>query len=177
VCKHTKTYVGSARGVGQRLVAYRVQPTIARWTRGYITFTSSGAMAKREAGLGPAEAGRQHATSVTGDTAEVEAMRQTPTFSTTRPADRQMVPVCKQRRHSDASGRTHASIFTLELHLPLEPEVGRMQARESTREFTACDKQYGEIHGSGRVREKQKQGGASNVRATQGDADGSRHAL
>jgi hypothetical protein len=53
----------------------------------------------------------------------------------------------------------------------------RMQAREKNREFTACDKCYGEIHGSGRMRAKQKQGGASNVRATQRDADGSRHAL
>ncbi len=30
---------------------------------------------------------------------------------------------------------------------------------------------YGEIHGNGRTRGKQKEGGAGNVRATQGDAD------
>ena len=52
-----------------------------------------------------------------------------------------------------------------------------MQARENTREFTACDKCYEEIHGSGSMRAKQTLGGASNVRATQGDADGSRHVL
>ncbi len=57
------------------------------------------------------------------------------------------------------------------------PEVGRVQARGQIREFTACDKRLWEIHGSGRTRAKQKQGGASNVRATQRDADGSRHAL
>ncbi len=43
-----------------------------------------------------------------------------------------------------------------------------MQAREKTRELTACDKCYGEIYGSGRTRAKQEQGGASNVQATQG---------
>jgi hypothetical protein len=59
----------------------------------------------------------------------------------------------------------------------LGPEVGRMQAREKNREFTACDKCYGQIYGSGRMREKQKRGSASNVRATQRDAGGSRHAL
>ncbi len=53
------------------------------------------------------------------------------------------------------------------------PEVGRQQAREKNREFTECDKSYEEIHGSGRMRAKQKQGGASNVRVTRGDADGS----
>ncbi len=53
-----------------------------------------------------------------------------------------------------------------------------MQAREETHEFTACDKCYGEMYGSGRTRPKQERcGGASNVRATQRDADGSRHAL
>jgi hypothetical protein len=53
-----------------------------------------------------------------------------------------------------------------------------MQAREKNREFTACDKCYREMHESGRMRANQEQGGASNVRATQGDADGrSRHAL
>ena len=57
------------------------------------------------------------------------------------------------------------------------PEVGRMQAREKTREFTAYEKCHGEMHGSGRMWAKQKRGGASNARATQGDADGSRHAL
>jgi hypothetical protein len=46
-----------------------------------------------------------------------------------------------------------------------------MQAREKNREFTACDKCSGEIHESGRTREKQTRGGVSNVRATQGDAD------
>ncbi len=56
------------------------------------------------------------------------------------------------------------------------PEVGRMQAREKTRELIACDIWYGEMHRSGRMRTKRKQGGASNVRATQRDADGSRHA-
>ena len=59
----------------------------------------------------------------------------------------------------------------------LGPEVGRMQAREKNREFTACDKCYREMHESGRMREKQTRGGACNVRATQRDADGSRHAL
>jgi hypothetical protein len=53
----------------------------------------------------------------------------------------------------------------------LGPEVGRMQARDKNREFTACDKCHGEIYGSGRMRVKQRQGGASNVRATQRDAD------
>ncbi len=57
------------------------------------------------------------------------------------------------------------------------PEVGRMQARQKNREVTACDKCYGEMYGSGRTRAKQEQGGASDVRATQGNADGSRHAL
>ena len=57
------------------------------------------------------------------------------------------------------------------------PEVGRMQAREKTRVVTACDKCYGEIHGSDRMRSNQKRGGASNVRATQRDADGGKHAL
>ncbi len=57
------------------------------------------------------------------------------------------------------------------------PEVGRMQAREKTREFTACDKCYGEMHESGRMRAMQNQGCARNVRATQRGADGSRHAL
>jgi hypothetical protein len=50
-----------------------------------------------------------------------------------------------------------------------------MQAREKNRELTACDKSYGEIYGSGRMRAKQERGGASNVAATQRDADGSRH--
>ncbi len=59
----------------------------------------------------------------------------------------------------------------------LGPEVGRMQAREKNREFTACDKCYGEIQGSGKTRANQERSGASNERATQGDADGSRHAL
>jgi hypothetical protein len=54
--------------------------------------------------------------------------------------------------------------------------VGRMHAREKNREFTACDKCYGKTHGSGRMRAKQERCGASNVRATQRDADGSRHA-
>ena len=36
--------------------------------------------------------------------------------------------------------------------------VGRMQAREKNREFTACDKCYREKHGSGRMRAKQEQG-------------------
>ena len=40
-----------------------------------------------------------------------------------------------------------------------------------------CATNAGEIYGSGRTRAKQEQGGASNVRATQRDADGSRHAL
>ncbi len=57
------------------------------------------------------------------------------------------------------------------------PEVGRKQAREKNREFTARDKCYGEMHESGRMRAKQERGSASNVRATQRDADGSRHAL
>ena len=57
------------------------------------------------------------------------------------------------------------------------PEVGRMQARQKNREVTACDKCYREMHGSGRMRAKQERGSASNVRATQRDADGSRHAL
>ncbi len=57
------------------------------------------------------------------------------------------------------------------------PEVGRMQARQKNREVTACDKCYGEMYGSGRMRAKQERNGASNVRATQLDADGSRHAL
>ncbi len=57
-----------------------------------------------------------------------------------------------------------------------QSEVGRMQAREKNREFTACDNCYGEIYESGRMPAKQKWGSASNVRATQGDADGSRHA-
>ncbi len=48
------------------------------------------------------------------------------------------------------------------------PEVGRL---------TVCDKCYGEIYESGRMWAKQKKGGASNVWAAQGDADGSRHAL
>jgi hypothetical protein len=52
-----------------------------------------------------------------------------------------------------------------------------MQAREKNREFTACDNCYGEMQGSGRTRGKQKRGGASNVWATQRDADGSKHAL
>jgi hypothetical protein len=45
-----------------------------------------------------------------------------------------------------------------------------MQAREKNREFTACDKGSEKMHESGRMRPNQKQGGASNVRATQGDA-------
>jgi hypothetical protein len=45
-----------------------------------------------------------------------------------------------------------------------------MQEREKNREFTACDKCYGEIYGSGRMRAKQTRGGVSNVRATQRDA-------
>jgi hypothetical protein len=53
----------------------------------------------------------------------------------------------------------------------LGPEVGRMQARDKNREFTACDKCYEEIYESGRMRAKQKWGGASNVQATQRDAD------
>ena len=51
------------------------------------------------------------------------------------------------------------------------PQVGRMQARQKNREVTACDKCYREIQESGRMRAKQKRGGASNVRATQRDAD------
>ncbi len=42
-----------------------------------------------------------------------------------------------------------------------------MQAREKYRVFTASDECYREIQGSDRTRAKQKQGGASNVRATQ----------
>jgi hypothetical protein len=38
-------------------------------------------------------------------------------------------------------------------------------------------KLFGEMHRKGEEREKQEQDGASNVRAAQGDADGSRHAL
>ena len=34
------------------------------------------------------------------------------------------------------------------------PEVGRMQAREKNREFTACDKCYREMHESGKTRGK-----------------------
>ncbi len=49
----------------------------------------------------------------------------------------------------------------------LGPEVGRMQARQKNREVTACDKCYREMHGSGRMRAKQEQGGASNVRAVE----------
>ncbi len=49
----------------------------------------------------------------------------------------------------------------------------RKQARESTLEFAACDKRYGEIYGSGRIRATRGRGVASNVRATQRDADGS----
>jgi hypothetical protein len=40
-----------------------------------------------------------------------------------------------------------------------------------------CATNAGEIYGSGRTRAKQERGGASSVRATQHDADGSRHAL
>ncbi len=36
------------------------------------------------------------------------------------------------------------------------PEVGRMQARDKNREFTACDKCHGKIYGSGRMRAKQE---------------------
>ncbi len=46
---------------------------------------------------------------------------------------------------------------------PHRAEVGRMQAREKNREFTACDKCYREMHESGMMRAKQKQGGARNV--------------
>ncbi len=46
-----------------------------------------------------------------------------------------------------------------------------MQAREKNCEFTASDKGYGGVHGSGKTPAMQKQGGASDVRATQGDAD------
>ncbi len=53
---------------------------------------------------------------------------------------------------------------------------GAWQAREKNREFTACDKCYAEIYESGRVRATQEWGGVSDVRATQGDADGSRNA-
>ncbi len=38
------------------------------------------------------------------------------------------------------------------------PEVGRMQARQKNREVTACDKCYGEMYGSGKMRAKQEQG-------------------
>ena len=38
------------------------------------------------------------------------------------------------------------------------PEVGRMQAREKNREFTACDKCYREMHESGRMQANQEQG-------------------
>ncbi len=55
------------------------------------------------------------------------------------------------------------------------PEVGRMHAREKTREFTACNKSYEEIYESGRMRAKQVRGGVSNVRATQGDVAAGTH--
>ncbi len=57
------------------------------------------------------------------------------------------------------------------------PEVGRMQAREKTRVLTARDEGYEETHERGRMWAKQEWDGASDVRATQRDAAGSRHAL
>jgi hypothetical protein len=40
----------------------------------------------------------------------------------------------------------------------LGPEVGRMQAREKSREFTACDQGSEKMQGSGRTRAGQKRG-------------------
>jgi hypothetical protein len=51
-----------------------------------------------------------------------------------------------------------------------------MQAREKTREETACDEGSEEVHRSGRTRAKQERGGAGNVRATQRDEAGTQQA-
>ena len=51
------------------------------------------------------------------------------------------------------------------------------EQEKKNRESTTFDEGSGEMHESDRTRAKQERGGARNVRATQGDADGNRHAL
>ncbi len=61
----------------------------------------------------------------------------------------------ERRRQRGASGEDAGEHWRAQR---LGPEVGRMQARQKNREVTACDKCYGEMYGSGRMRAKQEQG-------------------